>query len=115
MLLLLGGSPQAAELYYNDLEAKELQPEILSLFHTLKEAYRGYEVFITSMTSGHHVKGSKHYEGYAIDVRTKNLPWDRKYLVKMYIENVAGPDYQVILEDIKGPNEHLHIEYDPKG
>ena len=118
-LLPLGGSPQAVVepvmFKYDKAEARELKPEILALFLTLREAYEGYEVYITAMTKGAHAPDSKHYSGNAIDVRTKHLPWDRKYLVKMYIEHVAGPDYDVFLEDLNGPNEHLHIEYDPKG
>lgn len=67
-----------------------------------------FDVVITSGTDGTHMKGSKHYSGNALDVRTSNIPKD---WLKVYIDRVKnrlGPDYDLVLEV-----DHLHVEYDP--
>lgn len=60
------------------------------------------------------MEGSKHYDGFAEDYRTKDLPDALKYGMFNEVRNLLGVDYQVIFEYENEPNEHLHIEYDPK-
>lgn len=75
----------------------------------------GYECVITSLNDGKHGQGSKHYTDEGVDFRTKNiLQPEHKELIKRDITESLGKDYDVILEDRGGVNEHLHIEYDPK-
>lgn len=73
------------------------------------------EVFITSGTEGRHMPGSKHYTGEALDVRSHNFP---SFAAKREFLNAVrrrlGRNYDVILESLGRPNEHFHIEYDPK-
>jgi len=72
-------------------------------------------VVITAVESGKHMKGSKHYIGNAVDVRTKNFPDERsKRDFLAAVMKRLGPGYQGIYEDPEGQNQHLHIEYDPK-
>lgn len=63
---------------------------------------------VTSCTDGKHMKGSKHYSGYAIDIRTRHLtPREINILVswfKMYHDDV----YDMVVE-----KDHIHVEYDP--
>lgn len=84
---------------------------------------------ITSARDGKHGWGSLHFSGNAFDVRTKLVPRDQ--LVEFVTEvatrlaakavriepterSYAGPEFDVLLEDIDGENEHLHVEFQPK-
>jgi len=69
---------------------------------------------ITSGMDGQHMENSKHYVGLAEDYRTKDVPKNLKYSMFNEVRNILGSDYQVIFEYENLPNEHLHIEYDPK-
>jgi hypothetical protein len=66
-----------------------------------------FDVVITSGTDGKHMKGSKHYTGEALDLRTSNIPAHQR---KKYVDrlNAKLPEYDVIDE-----GDHIHIEYDP--
>ncbi len=71
---------------------------------------------ITSGNDSVHKVGSLHGRDKAIDFRTKTLPERAdKFKFRDTLRAIIGPDFDVILEDIGGPNEHLHVEYDPKG
>jgi hypothetical protein len=72
------------------------------------------ELLITSGNDGVHMRGSKHYEDAALDFRTKTLSKNDKHLFKDTLAQRLGVGYDLILEDEDGPNEHLHVEYDPK-
>lgn len=69
-------------------------------------------------SGGAHGINTLHAIGNAVDVRTKNLPLDN-----MGKLNLAGDlwellgtrdgQFDVVLEDLGGPQEHVHIEYQP--
>lgn len=63
---------------------------------------------ITSGHDGQHMKGSKHYEGLAIDVRTRG--YNAKFYHVLVRAAIASFGFDVVLE-----KDHIHIEYDPKG
>jgi len=68
----------------------------------------------TSCNDRRHSYGSKHYAGDAVDVRTKTLARDK---VRRFVDTVAancGAEFDVVLEDFNGVNEHMHMEYHPK-
>jgi hypothetical protein len=71
---------------------------------------------ITSGNDSIHKVGSLHARDKALDFRTRTLA-DRadKFKFRDAMRGLLGPGYDVILEDVGGPNEHLHVEYDPKG
>lgn len=71
-------------------------------------------MFVTSGNDRVHSRGSKHYTDEALDFRTKHLTTKQKHLWARTIKARLGRDYDVILEDEGGNNEHLHVEYDPK-
>jgi hypothetical protein len=58
-----------------------------------------------------HRRGSAHYTGNAVDLRTRNLTLSNRRRVASEIAERLGEDYDVVLED---DPPHLHIEYDPK-
>lgn len=73
------------------------------------------ELVITAGMDGKHMTGSRHYVGEALDIRSKGLlTTDRKETFLEKIRTRLGPGYDCILEGANTPNEHFHIEYDPK-
>ena len=71
-----------------------------------------HDITVTSGNDSKHKVGSKHYSDEALDIRTKNIAAPHTFASA--IRKRLGPDYDVILEDEEGPNEHLHLEFDPK-
>jgi len=72
------------------------------------------DMLITSALDGEHKRNSAHYSGLAVDMRTKNFPGVKeKHEFAFRVKQRLGERYDVILEDLGGPNEHLHVELDP--
>lgn len=64
---------------------------------------------ITSCTDGKHMKNSKHYSGYAIDIRARHLtPFEVNNLLSWFKE-YHDKKYDIVVE-----KDHIHVEYDPK-
>lgn len=72
---------------------------------------------VTSARDGHHMTGSLHYDGNALDFRGNNLSAGQGHQFASLIGQRLGPDYQAIFETFpRDPSRnHLHVEYDPKG
>jgi len=62
---------------------------------------------VTSALDGVHKTGSLHYQGLAIDIRSRTLP--DELTIANELRDDLGPDYDVLLE-----RDHIHIEYDPR-
>jgi len=95
-----------------------LSPEILRVETQIEDTFtaEGVDLVFTSGVDGKHGYRSKHYRGDAVDVRSKHLRLlPTKLKVLNSIREILGTSYDVILEDEGQPNEHYHIEYDPKG
>jgi len=95
-----------------------ISPEILVAYIEAIQVYAkyNYPCIITSCIDGKHMRSSKHYMGDAIDLRTKHIPaLGTKRLIQKDIIAALTKNYDVILESIGKPNEHLHIEVDIKG
>lgn len=77
---------------------------------------REIDVTVTSGNDSRHMDGSRHYQDRALDVRSKapftTLADKRQFLAEVLAR--LGPDYQGLLEAAGTPNEHFHIEHDPK-
>ncbi|UVO53788.1 conjugal transfer protein TraG N-terminal domain-containing protein [Sphingomonas sp. SUN039] len=70
---------------------------------------------ITSGTDGHHMDGSLHPDGDALDFRGNNLTITQGRALQDRVRNALGRDYDVKFETFRDPSRnHLHIEYDPK-
>ena len=74
----------------------------------------GAELLVTSVGDGRHGVRSKHYLGLAVDLRSRHLHPDEKDQVLAELRLALGDQFDVLLEDRGGPNEHFHIEFDPK-
>lgn len=88
-----------------------LQPQMVLATMIVREEMQSCT--ITSANDSLHSTKSLHYKGCALDYRTKDYVGDKAELVAR-IKAKLGPDFDVILEAVGLPNEHLHVEYDPK-
>lgn len=88
-----------------------LQPEITNILPEIERIWRKYgqEVVVTSAMDGTHMHNSKHYEGLAIDLRTRYFDKIDRLNAFYELKNALGSDYDVVMEI-----SHLHVEYDPK-
>lgn len=71
------------------------------------------DMVITSGNDSSHMAGSKHFTNEALDFRTKHLTAHDRGLLVAAVKDKLGAEYDVVLEDVGGPNEHLHVEHDP--
>lgn len=78
---------------------------------------------ITSLNDGQHRTDSKHYSGYAFDLRTRDFydakqgkHWERMLAFRTRLRHELGPHgVDVLIHPDDEPGfPHLHIEYDPK-
>ena len=90
-----------------------LTPQILLAVAVADQVYSQFDtpLVITSANDGRHMYGSYHYQGKAIDCRTRNLPSRETDAIAIAAElrGRLGPDYDIVVE-----RDHIHIEYDPK-
>ena len=70
------------------------------------------EFWVTSAKDGTHKETSLHYQGKAIDIRTRHMKPHEVLEAAQDIKRALGPGYDVVIEHAP---PHLHIEYDPKG
>lgn len=94
-----------------------IKPEMVPAMLALARIFdlHGVVPVITSALDGRHGRGSLHYAGLAIDVRSKNLPDGAvKLAVLQAIKDDLGAQYDVLLEAVNQDNEHYHIEFQPK-
>lgn len=68
----------------------------------------GKPLVITSCTDGNHMKNSKHYSGYAIDIRTRHLNAQEIEKFVIWFKNTNDKMYDIVVE-----KDHIHVEYDP--
>lgn len=90
-------------------------PPLVEILCVLSRLDAPVDLVITAGTNGQHMKNSLHYKSAAVDVRSKNFPSKASsdaFLAKM--KAAFGPKYDILYEDAGTPNEHFHIEFDPK-
>lgn len=77
----------------------------------LSKLFTGDQATMTSITDGKHGQGSKHYDGVAIDIRTRDLRKEQIDSLYMLLREHLDPyGFDTVLE-----NDHIHVEFDPKG
>ncbi len=93
-----------------------ISPELLSalaVVETLHQELTFREAVITSLNDGNHRPGSRHYEGYAADIRvwyTDAL--DATWNFAQGLRDRLGEDYDVVF-GTPGHTNHVHVEFDP--
>ncbi len=66
----------------------------------------GQSAVITSLCDGVHSRQSRHYIGYAMDLRTRDMAIDDKQKVADKIADALGDEYFVLLE-----SDHIHVQF----
>ena len=87
-----------------------IRPEIIVGLMAAISYHPKTTVTITSALEGKHMRSSKHYIGQAIDLRTDNIDFGEAARWRNQLAVALGRDFDIILEE-----DHLHIEFDPKG
>ena len=94
-----------------------IQPELVLTMMLVETIFddHGYTMTVTSIVDGIHSPTSLHYAGAAFDVRTNDIPdgYEKDSLIANVI-GVMNPDVDVLFEHQGKPNEHLHIEFQPR-
>lgn len=94
-----------------------IKPEVVVGMLITNSQYErsGVELLLTSVNDSRHSSGSLHYAGLAFDCRTKWV-MSRETIMPLVesIRSSLGDEWDVVLEDYGGDNEHIHVEYDPE-
>lgn len=105
----------------NSVRLAELRPQMAFACQVIEYVYERYaqwtqidskELVVTSANDSKHGKASLHYQGCALDFRTNNIANPKE--VTSEIKFRLGGDFDVIFEGEGTPNQHIHVEYDPK-
>lgn len=73
----------------------------------------GITLRVTSGLDGSHGPASLHYALRAADFGTKEFTAEVKAQIVREFQRELGGDYDVLLEFVGQPKEHLHVEFDP--
>ena len=91
------------------VKVQGLQPAMLLALMVAESAFqsRAIELVITSALDGHHSARSKHKLGFAVDLRTRDMPpGDTALNLAGQIKSALGGEYYVLLE-----SDHIHIQF----
>lgn len=93
------------------VDLRNLQPVMFDALLTLAGLFvlRGYTLVVTAGQDGQHMLGSLHYRGYAVDLRSRDIPEPKQAEVLTAMKAYLGPAFDLILE-----GDHFHVEYDPQ-
>ena len=78
-----------------------------AVLDSVSEKVAGRQAIVTSVEDGTHSKTSLHYEGRAIDLRTRDLEAGVIHDYASELRGALGPGWDVIVE-----STHIHIEWD---
>lgn len=107
----------------SNVQLTNLQPEMIIAVLVFMGLVQDFApvVTITSANDGVHKNTSRHFSGNALDFRTKDMfntlsDSQRVYELSMLRSTLTQslPGFDVVLESVNLPNEHIHIEWDPK-
>lgn len=93
----------------------DLSPQMVLAALVVSSIFEKYHALctVTSANDSKHSTKSWHYEGRALDFRTKDFHGNKEVLA-MEIRTALGTEFDVVLEDLGGIQEHVHVEFDPK-
>lgn len=85
-----------------------LKPEMnlcLMIIEPITEKY-GQELVITSGTEGKHSPTSRHYLGYGVDIRCRDIPKPQIPEAVIDMQESLGAEFFVLFE-----GNHIHIQF----
>lgn len=94
-----------------------LRPEMVLAHGIIAAAFaeHGHDCTVSTGIEGTHSPGSEHYAGLALDYRLNDVqPVEHRVVIVTTVRDALGADFDVLHESRGTPNEHLHVEYDPK-
>jgi aromatic ring hydroxylase len=104
----------------DSVDLTALCPELSRLAPLVDVCYSAFEALaiVTATTNGHHMAGSLHYRGLAMDLRVKHLGAVSRQrslysCLKRNIDSLYPGMYDVLLEDPGGDHAHIHCEASP--
>lgn len=77
----------------------------LSVIAPILESH-GQELVVTSAVDSKHSKKSRHYIGYAVDVRSRDIPDDAVESVTIELSKALGSEFYLAFE-----KDHYHIQF----
>ena len=88
-----------------------IKQEIVLAINIASVIFAKYKVdcVITCGTNGNHSRGSLHYVGYAVDLRSRDLTDISKQNVLAEIKDALGAQFDIVLH-----STHYHLEFQPK-
>ena len=91
-----------------------IRPELVVAIIVARDIWSKHNApfVITSCVDGTHTRASKHYTGCAVDLRTHGLTNPAGAVRDL--QTALGLDFDVIHEGPGTPQEHIHLEWDPK-
>lgn len=101
------------------VDCSKIQPELLLGLMLAEGVFRFYDhdCIVTALRDGKHRPNSLHQRDglcRAADLRSNLIPAEIAANLVRDIKECAGWDFDVLLEGANTPNEHIHLEYDPK-
>jgi hypothetical protein len=88
-----------------------IRPEVLLAIHIAEGIYKekGYSLSITSINDSKHADTSRHYQGMAVDFRTRDFNGGVAKEITEELRKRLGRHYMVLFE-----YNHIHVSYKPK-
>lgn len=103
-------------VFKDGVSAEGLSGEIWHAAYLCEPSFRvyGLDLIVTCGRGGKHsVRRSAHYNGNAMDWRSKHLPPEERVAVLLEIKHILGENYVAILESPDEPYQHFHVHYAP--
>lgn len=93
------------------VDLRGLKPQVAIAYTIACMVYQRYgqPCWITSGSDGKHGPQSLHYQGAALDLRTRHLTIEQIPLIYRELKLALGEQFDVVLEP-----DHIHVEFDPK-
>lgn len=88
-----------------------IRPEILLAVMVAEGIYKaaGFELVLTSINDSAHADTSRHYQGMAVDFRTREFSGEVGRTITEQLRQALGRQYLVLNE-----SNHIHVSYKPR-